>query len=177
MLKDHGLDPGHTSPGHMDAEPLDRKPQRTVDRNDTSDNDSAVDWQESHLVEDGTGDFQVYGPTSAFRHLSISQHTRTSPMEGSSMPGFRRYLPKDVDLTEEEHELALDRFFRYYAAWGESHFSLCELSLKCPRRTNTSRPIPPGYAPRTIHLAASQDASLLAVSSKFYSRHRPVLLR
>lgn len=120
QLKEHGIDPGSTSPGHADAETSDRKPPNDVDHDDASDPDSGADWPESHLVENETGDFQVYGPTSAFRHLSISQHTRTSPTEGSSMPGFRRFLPQDVDLTEEEHELALDRFFRYYAAWGES---------------------------------------------------------
>lgn len=177
MLKDHGLDPGHTSPGHMDAETSDRKPLPDMGRDDTSDRDSAADWPESHLVEDGTGDFQVYGPTSAFRHLSISQHTRTSPMEGSSMPGFRRYLPKDVNLTEEEHELALDRFFRYYAAWGELSSSLYGTPLICFRRTNASRSIPSGYAPRALHLARSQNAALLADVTLRHPRHRPLLLR
>lgn len=31
---------------------------------------------------------------------------------------FRRFLPETVDITEEQHEMALDRFFRYYASWG-----------------------------------------------------------
>jgi hypothetical protein len=159
MLKDHGLDPGHTSPGHTDAEMPERKITNDVDREDTSDRESGADWPESHLVENETGDFQVYGPTSAFRHLSISQQTRTSPTEGSSMPGFRKYLPQDVDVTEDEHELALDRFFRYYAAWGELLLMCSKIPLTLPQasehipcssaRTCTSRYTP--HLPRKHH--------------------------
>jgi hypothetical protein len=119
------------------------------------------DWSQSHLVrspcppfiqepisrsnpptscsqvEHESGDFQVYGPTSAFRHLG-RQHASTTGSSneanpdssppafgGGGGPGspfwndFRRYLPREVSLTEDQHEAALDRFFRYYAPWGE----------------------------------------------------------
>jgi hypothetical protein len=96
-------------------------------------------------VENESGDFQVYGPTSAFRHLGkhsapvpdrphhphSQSHSRSysqqdadsSPSGGSGSPyvgDFRRYLPRDIILSEDQHEAALDRFFRYYAPWGES---------------------------------------------------------
>jgi hypothetical protein len=39
---------------------------------------------------------------------------------GSTEIDFRRYLPRDVDISREEHDEALDQFFRYHASWGES---------------------------------------------------------
>jgi hypothetical protein len=29
-------------------------------------------------------------------------------------------LPRDVDISREEHDEALDQFFRHHASWGES---------------------------------------------------------
>jgi hypothetical protein len=152
MLKDHGLDPGHpagmasvtvaeTEGGAdstannngfglsgVDSTVVKCQPEsKQRGGSDRSDNDSG-EWPENssqnHLVENETGDFQVYGPTSAFRHLSLSNNSGnvTSPTAEpeSHGPGFRKYLPTEVRLTEEEHEVALDRFFRYYASWGTS---------------------------------------------------------
>jgi hypothetical protein len=81
-------------------------------------------------VEGKSGDYQVYGPTSAFRHLGKYNHDSAesssplnrgfSPESTSSLPdGFRRYLPQEIYLTQEQHDNAVDRFFRYYASWGE----------------------------------------------------------
>jgi hypothetical protein len=147
MLREHGLDPGHSvgaSGTVAEADGVDPTAssssvvnginstiigsQSDLDQRvglNCSDGDPAK-WPENgsqnHLVEDETGDFQVYGPTSAFRHLSLSNNpgTLTSPTAEpeSHGPGFRKYLPMEVRLTEEEHEVALDRFFRYYASWG-----------------------------------------------------------
>ncbi|OCF30960.1 hypothetical protein I316_07366 [Kwoniella heveanensis BCC8398] len=87
------------------------------------------EWSQDHLVEAETGDVQVHGPTSAFRHLGKYSHERVDAFLAASEPspgspddlprGFARYLPTDVYLTKEQHDLALDRFFTYYACWGQ----------------------------------------------------------
>ena len=106
-------------------------------------------------VENETGEFQVFGPTSSLRHLvafrqssvererpEAGEGSRSAPGQGRTssagmsaslwMPGdaapsqmegeidFRRYLPRDVDMTRQEHDQALDQFFRYHASWGMS---------------------------------------------------------
>jgi hypothetical protein len=146
-------------------------------------------------VENETGEFQVFGPTSSLRHLvafrqssvererereharpEVEEPVRPAPGFGTSTtngrairikiapgsglhlgsggtaratgqevdpPGssllpaiageddldfqlqhiggeidFRRYLPRDVVISREEHDEALDQFFRYHASWG-----------------------------------------------------------
>lgn len=79
----------------------------------------------------------MYGPTSAFRHLgryshdhdharehegSALNHTQSPEEAGEQEDGFRRFLPRDVYISEEQHRVALDRFFRYYASWGGCAF-------------------------------------------------------
>ena len=106
----------------------------------------------SHQIENETGEFQVFGPTSSLRHLvSLRQNERTRPLGqeplrqhiktdqgGIVLSGqiperattttarhqyedieFRRYLPRDVQISRLEHDKALDCFFRYHASWGE----------------------------------------------------------
>jgi len=105
-------------------------------------------------IENETGEFQVFGPTSSLRHLvSLRQNERTRPLGhepsrqhikidqgGIVVTGhtperatttttpakhqyetteFRRYLPRDVQISRLEHDKALDSFFRYHASWGE----------------------------------------------------------
>ncbi|WWD21795.1 hypothetical protein CI109_106283 [Kwoniella shandongensis] len=89
------------------------------------------EWSQDHLVEGETGDLQVHGPTSAFRHLGKYSHEHanthhdngyhdSSPEIPDALPnGFARYLPQEVYLTEEQHDIVLDRFFDYYACWGQ----------------------------------------------------------
>lgn len=184
MLKDHGLDPGHsagTSGTVAETEGGDAitsnagggvngvdntvaKTQSDSDlrlNSDRTDEDSA-EWLENssqnHLVENETGDFQVYGPTSAFRHLSLSNNSGnvTSPTAEpeSHGPGFRKYLPTEVRLTEEEHEVALDRFFRYYASWGTSCSGVMYKSLlitfPLPRTAHPPSTLSRRYASRPI---------------------------
>jgi hypothetical protein len=43
---------------------------------------------------------------------------------------FRRYLPRDVVISREEHDEALDQFFRYHASWGKS-VSLLDCKQGC----------------------------------------------
>ena len=103
-------------------------------------------------IENETGEFQVFGPTSSLRHLvSLRQNERTRPLghepvrqhiktdqggivvsgqtpeRATTTPAkhqyeateFRRYLPRDVQISRLEHDKALDSFFRYHASWGE----------------------------------------------------------
>nr|XP_019045924.1 hypothetical protein I302_06315 [Kwoniella bestiolae CBS 10118]OCF24854.1 hypothetical protein I302_06315 [Kwoniella bestiolae CBS 10118] len=43
-----------------------------------------------------------------------------SPESPDPLPtGYTRYLPSDVYLTEEQHDQAVDRFFRFYGCWGQ----------------------------------------------------------
>ncbi|ORY32910.1 fungal-specific transcription factor domain-domain-containing protein [Naematelia encephala] len=135
LLREHGLDPGKASEdmgvGVEKKEPEDEG----IGEHVTSDGDlgdgpgDLREWSQDHLVEGETGDLQVHGPTSAFRHLGKYSHEHSNGLEAyhDSSPeppvalpnGFARYLPQDVYLTEQQHELAIDRFFRFYASWGQ----------------------------------------------------------
>lgn len=71
-------------------------------------------------VQDVKGRVRLHGPQSAFRY---STHTEPAsderPHERShDQGGFARFLP-DFPLTREQHDIAVDRFFRYFACWGE----------------------------------------------------------
>lgn len=65
-----------------------------------------------------------YGPTSAFAHSSRDPPIGASPVEyklGEYMNrphDYRRYLPDSVALTQSQHTVILDRFFRFFASWG-----------------------------------------------------------
>jgi hypothetical protein len=86
-------------------------------------------------VESETGDLQAYGPTSAFRHLGKYSNGRRDVEDSinlqstSGLPGgFAKYLPGEVYITQEQHDIAIDRFFMYYASWGMS----CHFHYKYP---------------------------------------------
>ncbi|GHJ84926.1 hypothetical protein NliqN6_1328 [Naganishia liquefaciens] len=146
-LRDHGLDPGHARDG---VETVKSGPEERQE--DGRDGDEDAEWPQTHLVENETGDFQVYGPTSAFRHLSISNpQTRLSPTVESpecAAPGFRKYLPPEIPLTEQEHDLAVDRFFRYYASWGQrTHPILFREDMQIALYSSPPAPKTPHYSP------------------------------
>jgi hypothetical protein len=79
-------------------------------------------------VEREDGNVYLHGPTSAFRHLGKHPRGQANglniyPVPTSRGPpqfGHSRFLPAVVQLSKDEHDQCLDRFFGYYACWGES---------------------------------------------------------
>ncbi|KAK8847702.1 hypothetical protein IAR55_005561 [Kwoniella newhampshirensis] len=152
LLREHGLDPGKAQGdmgwgGEMMSSGVEKKELDVGGVEDQDDSKGGEgehrsgdgdlgegpgdlrEWSQDHLVEGETGDLQVHGPTSAFRHLGKYSHEHVngldayhdlSPEPPVALPnGFARYLPQDVYLTEKQHDSALDRFFRFYACWGQ----------------------------------------------------------
>ena len=157
-MRDHGLDPGHAGEGGDTAKAGERQ-------DDGGGDDDDAEWPQTHLVENETGDFQVYGPTSAFRHLSISnpqaRRSPTAEIPECAIPGFRKYLPPDIPLTEEEHNLAIDRFFRYYASWGQrTHPVLFREDMHVALYS-----LPP--VPKTPHYSPMLHNAILAIALCF----------
>ncbi|WVR06186.1 hypothetical protein IAU60_003216 [Kwoniella sp. DSM 27419] len=126
LLREHGIEPGledRMAKVHVEDDD-EGEHKRDVEAEPGSD---LREWSQEHLVEAETGDVQVHGPTSAFRHLGKYSHDRLEPntvyndmSPGSPDPlpvGFARYLPQNVYMTEQQHDQALDRFFRFYACW------------------------------------------------------------
>lgn len=78
-------------------------------------------------VESQGGDLHFHGPLSAFHHISKSPTiTGLHPLigtifaDGQPQPlGYGKHLPKEVFLTTQQHDTAMDRFFRFHAAWCE----------------------------------------------------------
>lgn len=65
-----------------------------------------------------------------------------------AVPGFRKYLPPNIALTEEEHDLAVDRFFRYYASWGQrTHPVLFREDMHVALYSSPPVPKTPHYSP------------------------------
>lgn len=66
-----------------------------------------------------------HGPTSSYAHERRKSSTLT---QGEGLPtvietdnaprDYRRFLPRGIDLSAEQHSLVLDRYFRYYASWS-----------------------------------------------------------
>lgn len=57
---------------------------------------------------------------SAFRHDSLPEPAQdaATPHVRADDRSWARYLP-DTFLTRQQHDQAMDRFFRYAASWGE----------------------------------------------------------
>lgn len=82
------------------------------------------------LVQDNRGRLRVHAPSSAYRQGFRQENapeptTQASPSvrdRRASFPNreraFGRYLP-DIYLTRTQHDTVVDRFFRYFASWGE----------------------------------------------------------
>jgi hypothetical protein len=76
-------------------------------------------------VEREAGDLHLHGPTSAFRHLGRYPRERasalniyTSTLHAPHLPiGYARFLPLTVSLSQYEHDVCLDRYFKYYSSW------------------------------------------------------------
>ncbi|KAH8085657.1 fungal-specific transcription factor domain-containing protein, partial [Filobasidium floriforme] len=76
-------------------------------------------------VEAQGGDLLFHGPLSAFHHISKSPtatglHPLISTIIADGQPqplGYGKHLPKEVFLTTQQHDTAMDRFFRFHAAW------------------------------------------------------------
>ncbi|WOO85323.1 Nitrogen assimilation transcription factor nirA [Vanrija pseudolonga] len=75
------------------------------------------------MVQDAHGGFRVHSLASAFRHEAVAEPMQSSTADRTagrprapSATGFERFLP-DVFLTQEQHDAALDRFFRYFASF------------------------------------------------------------
>ncbi|KAL1405676.1 hypothetical protein Q8F55_009315 [Vanrija albida] len=74
------------------------------------------------MVQDSHGGFRVHSFASAFRHGTVAEPMQSSPADRTARrprvpsASFGRFLP-DVFLTQEQHDAALDRFFRYFASF------------------------------------------------------------
>ncbi|WOO85324.1 Nitrogen assimilation transcription factor nit-4 [Vanrija pseudolonga] len=97
---------------------------------------AALQTTHAYQVQDDHGRLRFHGPTSAFRHShqhasepldSTSPSTYSTPRRpnlaahhvgDAAETEFRRWLP-DYFISKEQHDLALDRFFRYFACWAQ----------------------------------------------------------
>ncbi|WWC95840.1 hypothetical protein V866_002707 [Kwoniella sp. B9012] len=127
LLREHGLDPGTAGGGGAaGSEDDEGEHKKDKDKMEGSTGDLRS-WSQDHLVEGEKGELQVHGPTSAFRHIGKYSNERVnrsnqdmSPQSPDPLPyGFSRYLPSEVYITQEQHDQAIDRFFRFYACWGQ----------------------------------------------------------
>ncbi|WWC70565.1 uncharacterized protein I206_104516 [Kwoniella pini CBS 10737] len=125
LLREHGLDPGSAGPSDVKDGSDEEAGERKKDIVDEPSGDIR-EWSQDHIVEGETGELQVHGPTSAFRHLGKYSHDdvrlnhEMSPESPDPLPyGYARHLPQDVYITEEQHDQAINRFFQFYASWGQ----------------------------------------------------------
>ncbi|TXT07674.1 uncharacterized protein COLE_04598 [Cutaneotrichosporon oleaginosum] len=72
--------------------------------------------QPHEQVQDERGRLRLHGPQSAFRHSRMPEPA--SEPHQQEQAGFARFLP-DFFLTREQHDMALDRFFRYFGCWAQ----------------------------------------------------------
>lgn len=110
LLRDNGIDPSHAAgPSHHSGE----------DEEDGEGRQAGADVSD-HIVV-ASGGYQVHGPTSAFRHLAKfhSDEPEPTPNDDGDSLGFRRHLPAGIPISAHDHDLALKRFFRYYASWAQ----------------------------------------------------------
>jgi hypothetical protein len=156
-------------------------------------------------IENETGDFQVFGPTSSLRHLVATRPRDRPPPDVQEEPlqqqlrqsnmlarkhtadniDFRRYLPSGSEITWYEHDKALDYFFRYHASWGEHQavsFNFDSLTTDfCigSRPTNTPDPLPTRHAncpfPWLSSTRSTSNTSLLPHASQCHAIYRPTL--
>lgn len=100
---------------------------------------------------------RMHGPSSAFRHRA--GHEPDQPKESANGPplkmendseAWRRFLP-DVFLTKAQHDLAIDRFFRYFASWAQRatpHLFYRDLEIAVRTTDTADLPvIAPNYSP------------------------------
>nr|ADE10063.1 transcription factor [Tremella fuciformis] len=83
---------------------------------------------EGVIVQDSEGSLRYHNPTSAFHHAEADQWASASPCSptnvkarpnrDSAIRDYQRYLPRFF-LTSHQHDLALDRFFRYFSSWTQ----------------------------------------------------------
>ncbi|WWC62347.1 uncharacterized protein I303_104943 [Kwoniella dejecticola CBS 10117] len=125
LLREHGLDPGSAGQGGDKAGSEDEAGERKKEIGDEPSADIR-EWSQDHLVEGETGELQVHGPTSAFRHIGKYSNDdarlihEMSPESPDPLPhGYTRYLPQEIYLTEEQHDQVINRFFQFYACWGQ----------------------------------------------------------
>jgi hypothetical protein len=130
-------------------------------------------------VEREDGNVYLHGPTSAFRHLGKHNRDPFSGLNiyppptsrGSLQVGHSRYLPSTVQLSSAEHDQCLDRFFGYYACWGESTIHI--LSLTTGMRSNPilfkhDMALALSYPyPKTPHYSPMLHNAILAIALGF----------
>ncbi|BEI80510.1 hypothetical protein CcaverHIS002_0110390 [Cutaneotrichosporon cavernicola] len=71
------------------------------------------------VLHDDDGTLRFFGPTSAFHRAKPSHPPSREPFHtrGEDMK-WARFLP-DIYLTRDAHDTAVDRFFRYFSAFGQ----------------------------------------------------------
>ncbi|KAH8080060.1 fungal-specific transcription factor domain-containing protein, partial [Filobasidium floriforme] len=83
---------------------------------------------------------------------------------------FRRYLPRDVVISREEHDEALDQFFRYHASWGQQthpvHFRTDMQLALSPASTSYSSS---SARARTAHYSPMLHNAILSIGLRFLS--------
>jgi len=135
-------------------------------------------------VQDHRGRLRVHHPSSAYRHDTTTEPTAlTSPQAATaghthvSVSGeqYNRFLP-DYYLTREQHDVAVDRFFRYFASWAQRatpHLFYRDMEVAIWTEHESDLPVvAPTYSPLlhniilAIGLAFSDDEHLRALSTR-----------
>ena len=147
LLKEHGIETESTPTQRSSGKGSIGSVKEQVSRDLGDDGDDPRDLSLDHLVscsysnnlpwrdepsnievEREDGNVYLHGPTSAFRHLGKHPRGQASGLNIYPVPvsrgppqfGHSRFLPSVVQLSKAEHDQCLDRFFGYYACWGES---------------------------------------------------------
>jgi hypothetical protein len=83
---------------------------------------------------------------------------------------FRRYLPRDVVVSREEHDEALDQFFRYHASWGESFPVLIASETVCLLNYHFAlRSYFAGQQTHPVHFRTDMQLALSPASTSYSS--------
>lgn len=128
----------------------------------------------------------MHHPTSAYRRDTAAEPTAvTSPAATTRKSfdadarnpdrAFGRFLP-DFFLSRAQHDIAIDRFFRYFACWGQRatpHLFYRDMEIALGTALESDLPLmAPNYSPLlhniilAIGLAFSDDEHLRALSSR-----------
>ncbi len=116
------------------------------------------------MGDDGE-EVHFHGPTSAYAHISHKPTQRKSPafvIDSDQPHTYRRYLPQSVQLSDDQHRIALDRFFRFFSSWGmRATPSLFQRDLMQAVASPTA------ILPRTSHYSPLLHNIILAIALIF----------
>ncbi|BEJ17424.1 hypothetical protein CspHIS471_0608250 [Cutaneotrichosporon sp. HIS471] len=130
------------------------------------------------VLHDDDGTLRFFGPTSAFHRAKPSHPPSREPFHtrGEEMK-WARFLP-DIYITRDAHDTAVDRFFRYFSAFGQRvtphlFYRDMELALDLPEAEISLKFVPPTIA-QTIYTAGT--SFLLAAAQAADKEHAAAAL-